>query len=831
MLKETKADYENMTKEELLWLIGAYENKTNISIVSNLNNTDGNSTMIHVKKRKRGRVKNQAKESLQDPNMPTITFDYSFLHSPCCNKNYSCLYQFPQEISSPFKTNSSFQDLTLSQLNGHYDPMLNSRLDSSSDFINNLILESNTFNEIPSKSVMIEQGQIYSDNTKNPFNDSYSPQKEELNSTALDSSLSDLPENNSRPMDNPIDKELYIEIPCYPIMESAIGEIRELENDITNQIQELERAFIKFDDSPSTDIQELERAFIKFDDTDSPSTDVNKNDSSNQEKNFDNNFPDVFPGTGNCLSASIIAQYHNQFKNGSYRLCKKRSNTFKLQQDACFLAEQVPKNMYCMSCLFVNPHPECCIFRNFRVIGSGNSFLFMDFKQSIKVLNASGESVNVTKPQIPTNVKDYCLDYILFNLKEVIEEDLLSIMNSSKSNYFFRPMNYRNRQLCDKCKSSIFCLFHMCVFCGKELCHKCFLNIHVQKTTCATKQIFHKSNHFILIIQRNLEIFNKISNQIRNYKRLKLFDPKNSETVQIESKEFMAIPKLQDFQKYWKKHFVIIIKKLNFDAHLFSPERICSLYGDQTVRVLGPNLKAPGPKNMTFNEFFQDFSQTRTKAAMKISDWPLTDSFKQLFYEMMPLKEYIFDDGAYNLMKYLPESYLVPDLGPKMYAAYSCKRNKGTTALHVDVTDAVNVLLHAENGGSATWHIFHSAHSETISRFLSPSKRVSHPIHEQLYYLHEADLESLYVKHGIIPLTIVQEVGDAVFIPAGFPHQVRNNDNCVKLAMDFVSPENVEQSLRLAEEFRHLSDTNMRKEDILGLKNLLYEIAEAIIDE
>ncbi|RKP18247.1 hypothetical protein ROZALSC1DRAFT_15391, partial [Rozella allomycis CSF55] len=203
----------------------------------------------------------------------------------------------------------------------------------------------------------------------------------------------------------------------------------------------------------------------------------------------------------------------------------------------------------------------------------------------------------------------------------------------------------------------------------------------------------------------------------------------------------------------------------------------------------------------------------------------------QDFYEMMPLKEYIFDDGAYNLMKYLPESYLVPDLGPKMYAAYSCKRNKGTTALHVDVTDAVNVLLHAENGGSATWHIFHSAHSETISRFLSPSKRVSHPIHEQLYYLHEADLESLYVKHGIIPLTIVQEVGDAVFIPAGFPHQVRNNDNCVKLAMDFVSPENVEQSLRLAEEFRHLSDTNMRKEDILGLKNLLYEIAEAIIDE
>ena len=36
---------------------------------------------------------------------------------------------------------------------------------------------------------------------------------------------------------------------------------------------------------------------------------------------------------------------------------------------------------------------------------------------------------------------------------------------------------------------------------------------------------------------------------------------------------------------------------------------------------------------------------------------------------------------------------------------------------------------------------------------------------------------------------IVQCEGDAVFIPAGAPHQVRNLQSCIKIAEDYVSPE------------------------------------------
>jgi len=45
--------------------------------------------------------------------------------------------------------------------------------------------------------------------------------------------------------------------------------------------------------------------------------------------------------------------------------------------------------------------------------------------------------------------------------------------------------------------------------------------------------------------------------------------------------------------------------------------------------------------------------------------------------------------------------------------------------------------------------------------------------------------------------------------------QVRNLHSCVKVAEDFVSPENVSHSVRMMQEFRHLSDTHNNHEDKL----------------
>lgn len=46
-----------------------------------------------------------------------------------------------------------------------------------------------------------------------------------------------------------------------------------------------------------------------------------------------------------------------------------------------------------------------------------------------------------------------------------------------------------------------------------------------------------------------------------------------------------------------------------------------------------------------------------------------------------------------NLAARFPEDLVTPDIGPKMYNAYASDDNidgKGTTKLHLDITDAVN---------------------------------------------------------------------------------------------------------------------------------------------
>ncbi|KAJ7951310.1 lysine-specific demethylase JMJ25 [Quillaja saponaria] len=143
--------------------------------------------------------------------------------------------------------------------------------------------------------------------------------------------------------------------------------------------------------------------------------------------------------------------------------------------------------------------------------------------------------------------------------------------------------------------------------------------------------------------------------------------------------------------------------------------------------------------------------------------------------------------------------------------------------------------------GGAVWDIFRRQDVPKLIEYLEkhkeefhhinnlPVNSVIHPIHDQTLFLNEKHKKQLKKEFNLEPWTFEQYLGEAVFIPAGCPHQVRNRKSCIKVALDFVSPENVGECIRLTEEFRLLPKTHRAKEDKLEVKKMtLYAVSSAL---
>lgn len=83
----------------------------------------------------------------------------------------------------------------------------------------------------------------------------------------------------------------------------------------------------------------------------------------------------------------------------------------------------------------------------------------------------------------------------------------------------------------------------------------------------------------------------------------------------------------------------------------------------------------------------------------------------------------------------------------------------------------------------AVWHIYDARDADSIRDLLNkvsaeqgePLEPNHDPIHDQSSYL-DADLRArLYNEYGVQGYAVLQCLGDAIFIPAGAPHQVYIN--------------------------------------------------------
>ncbi|PIN05090.1 putative transcription factor 5qNCA, contains JmjC domain [Handroanthus impetiginosus] len=357
--------------------------------------------------------------------------------------------------------------------------------------------------------------------------------------------------------------------------------------------------------------------------------------------------------------------------------------------------------------------------------------------------------------------------------------------------------------------------------------------------------------------------------------------------------------------------------------------------------------------DINVHQFFKGYSEGRFddcgwRQILKLKDWPPSTLFEERlprhgaeFISCLPFKEYTHPRSGYlNLAVKLPLESLKPDMGPKTYIAYGVAQELGrgdsVTKLHCDMSDAVNVLTHADTvtlkpeqlltikeeqqihaaqdqrelygngsekssipvetvrnneseissddqknllkasetceegqekecnreecdgtsvcgtmsktsefpeGGGALWDIFRRQDVPKLEEYVrkhfkefrhiycNQLPQVVHPIHDQTVYLTMEHKRRLKEEYGIEPWTFVQKLGDAVFIPAGCPHQVRNLKSCIKVALDFVSPENVQECVRLTEEFRVLPQNHRAKEDKLEVKKMtLHAIQQAVED-
>ncbi|TQE05124.1 hypothetical protein C1H46_009276 [Malus baccata] len=120
-------------------------------------------------------------------------------------------------------------------------------------------------------------------------------------------------------------------------------------------------------------------------------------------------------------------------------------------------------------------------------------------------------------------------------------------------------------------------------------------------------------------------------------------------------------------------------------------------------------------------------------------------------------------------------------------------------------------------------------HWQEIGKLNETNIFVTSPFYDGTLFLNGDHKRKLKEEFGIEPWSFEQHLGQAVFIPAGCPFQVRNLQSTVQLGLDFLSPESLGEAVRLADEIRCLPNDHEAKLQVFEVGKIsLYAASSAI---
>ncbi|CAG0924418.1 unnamed protein product, partial [Notodromas monacha] len=486
-------------------------------------------------------------------------------------------------------------------------------------------------------------------------------------------------------------------------------------------------------------------------------------------------------------------------------------------------------------------------------------------------LQTSPEKLKLSAGKMLSNVGD-CFCRIVREEQEVLDLHSKSCeVQNYKPSVAYKRLPPLVRDICDVCETTLFNLHWICKECGFGVCIDCYKENKADEERDPDDKALLRRRIWPPCTKENPDHCSTDLMLTQLIPGSLLFDMSE------------AMHALRDeLKREWRAGQPVIVSNIGkrMDLSLWRPSKFSDDFGEEEhdlVNCLTDKVLV----NQPMKKFWDGFDDKKKRMLcgnglpmlLKLKDWPpgadfadvMPDRFRDVM-QALPIPPFTRRDGIMNLASYLPSQFLPPDLGPKMYIAYGSAGNPmlGTTNLHLDISDAVNVMAYVGSSGElqdelkkatralmlagvdlstleainetdrlpgALWHIYEAKDAPVIRRFLRKIaaekghrvKADSDPIHDQQTYLDDTLRERLREEYGVLGYGFVQCLGDAVFIPAGAPHQVRNLLNCIKVAEDFVSSETLEKCFELTKEFRRLSAAHANREDKLQIKNIVYQ--------